>query len=72
MEYPCAGEVIALRGYDGKELWTSSTRSASIFMNCEDFDVNKDGIKDCIVSGRQSTVQAIEPRTGTCIEMMST
>ncbi|XP_067662183.1 protein FAM234B-like isoform X2 [Haliotis asinina] len=61
--YPCVGFVLALRGTDGKELWRIPTRSEVMLMMC-DIDVNLDGAKDCIVTGRQSTVQAVDLRKG--------
>ncbi|XP_013402918.1 protein FAM234B isoform X1 [Lingula anatina] len=61
---PCAGFVIALRGYDGKELWRLNTYAEVFEINCQELDVNKDGKLDCIGSGRLSTLLAFDPRTG--------
>lgn len=64
MSYPCLGHLFAIRGTDGEVLWKTFTKSAVIFINCEDFDVNKDGQKDCIVTGRRATLQAVNPKNG--------
>ncbi|XP_071097133.1 uncharacterized protein [Haliotis cracherodii] len=63
LPYPCVGFLLALRGTDGTELWRLPTRSEVMLMMC-DIDVNLDGAKDCIVTGRQSTVQAVDLRKG--------
>ncbi|KAK0055957.1 protein ITFG3-like isoform X1 [Biomphalaria pfeifferi] len=62
--YPCGGLVMALRGYDGQDIWKSSTRSFTLDTFCGDIDVNKDGLADCIITGRHSTCQAVERRSG--------
>ena len=64
MQTPCAGAVVALRGYDGKLLWQAVTYAEVFEINCNHVDVNKDGTKDCIVSGRLGTINAIDPKTG--------
>ncbi|XP_070199696.1 protein FAM234A-like [Littorina saxatilis] len=64
MQTPCAGAVVALRGYDGKLLWQAQTYAEIFEINCNHVDVNKDGTKDCIVSGRLGTINAIDPKTG--------
>ncbi|XP_041362611.1 protein FAM234B-like [Gigantopelta aegis] len=61
---PCVGLLIALRGYDGKELWRSPTHSGVLFVKCNEIDVNQDGQPDCIVTGRHGTTQAVDIRTG--------
>ncbi|XP_064608060.1 protein FAM234B-like [Liolophura sinensis] len=62
--FPCVGVLVGLRGKDGQELWRVNTESAVFLMNCEHIDVNQDGKTDCIVSGRQGTIAAINPKTG--------
>lgn len=64
LSFPCVGVLIGLRGKDGRELWRVNTDSAVFLMNCEHIDVNQDGKTDCIVSGRQGTIAAINPKTG--------
>ena len=64
MEVPCAGAVIALRGHDGKMLWKVKSYSEVFALNCHGIDVNKDGTKDCIATGRLATIQAINPKNG--------
>ncbi|XP_005101849.1 protein FAM234B [Aplysia californica] len=63
-EYPCGGHLVALRGYDGKELWRTATRSVVIHHSCADIDVNGDEANDCLVTGRHSTCQAVDLQTG--------
>ncbi|XP_055955218.1 uncharacterized protein LOC126810645 [Patella vulgata] len=59
------GIVIAVRGYDGKELWrTEKFGSSILFMNCHDIDVNNDSRIDCIVTGRNATIVAIDVTNG--------
>ncbi|XP_021380156.1 uncharacterized protein LOC110467366 [Mizuhopecten yessoensis] len=63
-EYPCVGHLYALRGYDGKVLWREKVYSSITLINCADFDVDKDGYKDCILCGRPAGVQAVSTKTG--------
>ncbi|XP_062612020.1 protein FAM234B-like [Saccostrea cucullata] len=64
LKVPCAGGVIALRGYDGKLLWKVDVYSEVFAINCHGIDVNKDGTYDCLASGRLGTLVAIDPKTG--------
>ena len=64
MEKPCAGAVIALRGYDGKLLWKTTTFSEIFALNCVGVDVNQDGTDECIASGRLKDLRALDPKTG--------
>ncbi|KAK3095661.1 hypothetical protein FSP39_017289 [Pinctada imbricata] len=64
MDVPCAGAVIALRGTDGKLLWKVRSYSEVFALNCHTIDINKDGTKDCIATGRLATIQAINPLNG--------
>ncbi len=66
LDFPCEGEVIALRGTDGFVLWKAKLQSGVTDINCEDIDVNKDGQKDCIVSGKHGTFVAINSKSGAC------
>lgn len=63
-EYPCFGRLTALRGFDGKQLWSINTRSGAFEMNCEEFDINMDGKMDCIATGRQAVTVAFDPYKG--------
>lgn len=58
------GLVVALRGYDGTELWRATTRSITLDLSCADVDVSGDGRLDCIIAGCNSTLQAIDVLTG--------
>ncbi|KAI0227422.1 hypothetical protein LSAT2_022102 [Lamellibrachia satsuma] len=62
--FPCEARLVALRGYDGKELWRIRVQSAPFEMNCHKIDIDKDGKADCIASGRMGTVVAFDPRKG--------
>ena len=61
---PCAGAVIALRGRDGKLLWKANAYAEVFEILCHGIDVNKDGIDDCIVTGRLAELRAINPLNG--------
>ncbi|KAI0209988.1 hypothetical protein LSAT2_005289, partial [Lamellibrachia satsuma] len=65
--YPCAGQIIALRGYDGKELWRTSLFMAPFELNCNNIDIDGDGKLDCIAAGRMGTAVAFNPRNGTIL-----
>ena len=58
------GLLIALRGYDGKELWRMPTHSGVLFVKCGEVDVNQDGRYDCIVTGRHGTIHAVDTFVG--------
>ena len=62
--FPCAARLVALRGYDGKELWRIRVQAGPFEMNCHKIDIDKDGKADCIASGRRGTVVAFDPRKG--------
>ncbi|KAL3856649.1 hypothetical protein ACJMK2_011377 [Sinanodonta woodiana] len=63
-EYPCMGNLMAYRGYDGKQIWVTPCKSGMFAINCEEFDVNKDGKKDCIGAGRHAILNAFDPYKG--------
>ncbi|KAK3607560.1 hypothetical protein CHS0354_011095 [Potamilus streckersoni] len=63
-EHPCMNLLIAYRGYDGKQLWVTPCKSKMFVTNCEEFDVNKDGKKDCIGAGRHASLTAFDPYKG--------
>ncbi len=60
----CSGLLMAIRGYDGKELWKLPTLSEVFSLNCHSMDLNKDGVNDCIASGRMGTLLAVDPTNG--------
>lgn len=62
--YPCGGELVAVRGYDGKQLWRLSTKSSILYIHCDQLDVDQDGQFDCLVSGYHATLHAVDPRKG--------
>ncbi|GAB1608002.1 protein FAM234B-like [Argonauta hians] len=63
----CGGQILAVRGYDGKRLWQLPTRSTILYIQCDHLDVDQDGQYDCLVSGHHATLQAIDPRKGVVI-----
>ncbi|XP_005105920.2 protein FAM234A [Aplysia californica] len=67
LQTPCAGMVVALRGYDGKLLWKVSTYAEIFEVNCNLIDANGDGLKECVASGRLGTIYAIDIRTGKAV-----
>ena len=62
--FPCTGRLVALRGYDGKELWTIRIASDPFEINCHNIDIDKDGKPDCIACGRRGLAVAFDPRKG--------
>ncbi|GFO47676.1 hypothetical protein PoB_007418100 [Plakobranchus ocellatus] len=63
-EYPCGGELLALRGFNASSLWRCSARSTIKYIGCGALDVNGDQIVDCIVAGRHATLQAVDAKSG--------
>ena len=53
-----------MRGTDGYVMWKTKMQSGVTDINCEDIDVNRDGQKDCIVSGKHGTFSAVNSKTG--------
>lgn len=64
MEVPCAGAIVALRGYDGKLLWKTKAYAEIFALNCHGVDANKDGTFDCIATGRLADIRVINPKNG--------
>ncbi|KAJ8299124.1 hypothetical protein KUTeg_023184 [Tegillarca granosa] len=64
MEQPCAGAIVALRGYDGKLLWKTKAYAEIFALNCHGVDANKDGTFDCIATGRLADIRVINPKNG--------
>ncbi|XP_033752716.1 uncharacterized protein LOC117336335 isoform X1 [Pecten maximus] len=67
MKEPCAGGVVAFRGYDGKLLWKVDAYSEVFGLNCHSVDANQDGNPDCIATGRLGTMMAIDVTKGAVI-----
>ncbi|XP_014775706.1 protein FAM234B [Octopus bimaculoides] len=61
---PPTGQLLAIRGCDGKQLWKHSTKSSILYIHCDQLDANQDGKHDCLISGYHATLQAIDPRKG--------
>ncbi|CAI9740505.1 Hypothetical predicted protein [Octopus vulgaris] len=67
LSYPPTGQLLAIRGCDGKQLWKHSTKSSILYIHCDQLDANQDGKHDCLISGYDATLQAIDPRKGLVI-----
>ncbi|XP_029651276.1 protein FAM234B-like [Octopus sinensis] len=67
LSYPPTGQLLAIRGCDGKQLWKHSTKSSILYIHCDQLDANQDGKHDCLISGYHATLQAIDPRKGLVI-----
>lgn len=67
LEYPCMGNLMALNGHNGSQIWSLKVRSDAFVMNCQEFDINKDGKKDCIGTGRMGLITAFDPYKGEII-----
>ncbi|CAF2112905.1 unnamed protein product [Rotaria magnacalcarata] len=64
VESPCSGIVYGIRGYDFSILWSFRVKASIFEIVCDIIDVNNDGYRDCIGSGRQGTLVAFDPRLG--------
>lgn len=71
LSYPCLGQLVALRGADGQELWRISVHAPIFELTCGLIDVNKDGHADCLAAGRLSTLLAFDPRNGQGANLLS-
>ncbi len=67
LDFPCEGELMALRGTDGYVLWKTRLQSGVTDLNCVDVDVDRDGTPDCIASGKHATFSAVNSKTGQSI-----
>ena len=65
------GYLIAVRGFDGHPLWNLTIKTQVFLINCEGFDINRDGEPDCIGAGRLGTAVAFNPYTGTHLYMVN-
>ncbi|CAL1534926.1 unnamed protein product, partial [Lymnaea stagnalis] len=63
---PCFGGVMALEGATGKELWRRYTIHEVYGLNCK-YDLNRDGVKDCLAAGRAGTFVAISCKDGSLL-----
>lgn len=57
--------VLLIVGSSGKVGWFTRENRIPTDINCNLIDVNKDGQKDCIVSGADGLLAALNPLTGT-------
>lgn len=61
--YPCYGGLLALDGKTGQEIWRHYTMHEIYGVNCNG-DLDTDGVRDCLISGRAGIFQAINGKTG--------
>jgi hypothetical protein len=65
VEEPCSGIVYGIRGYDFSILWSFRVKQSIFEFVCDVIDVDNDGYRDCIGAGREATLVAFDPRSGT-------
>jgi len=64
VETPCSGTVYGIRGYDFSILWSFRVKQSIFELVCDKIDIDDDGYRDCIGTGRQATLVAFDPRNG--------
>jgi len=64
VETPCSGTVYGIRGYDFSILWSFRVKQSIFELVCDEIDIDDDGYRDCIGTGRQATLVAFDPRNG--------
>ncbi|XP_059161423.1 uncharacterized protein LOC131944658 isoform X2 [Physella acuta] len=62
---------MAVEGGGGKELWRRYTAHEIYGLNCQ-YDINKDGVKDCLSSGRAGTFLAVSGKDGAVLWELGT
>ena len=63
---PCVSAVTALDGQFGTKFWQKELNFLAFAVRCE-LDVNGDGVKDCLVTGRGGGLAAIDRRDGSLL-----
>ncbi|GFR94558.1 PQQ-like domain containing protein [Elysia marginata] len=69
-ETPCFGGVLALEGATGKELWRRYAQHEVYGLNCQ-YDLDQDGVNDCLAAGRAGTFFAVSCKQGKLIWSLS-
>lgn len=64
--YPCYGGLLALDGKTGREIWRHYTMHEIYSVNCNG-DLDVDGVRDCLISGRAGVFQAVSGKKGQLI-----
>ena len=64
--YPCYGGLLALDGKTGQEIWRHYTMHEIYGVNCNG-DLDTDGVRDCLISGKAGVFEAISGKTGNMI-----
>ncbi|CAH1796048.1 unnamed protein product, partial [Owenia fusiformis] len=64
--FPCQGGLLALDGLTGRELWRHYSIHEMFAVNCN-YDMNKDGVLDCLGSGRAGVLQLVNGKDGALI-----
>ena len=62
--HPCDSAVMALDGRTGERLWLYPAEASIFAIACGLLDGNKDGVMDCLVSGRSSQLHLVDAKTG--------
>ena len=62
----CTVRVIAMDGRTGTKFWQKEVNFPAFGVRCE-LDVNGDGVKDCLVTGRGAGFAAIDSRNGSLL-----
>lgn len=63
---PCRGGLLALDGQTGNILWQHWSSHAIYWVDCG-ADLTKDGVKDCLISGRGGVLEAVNGHDGSRI-----
>lgn len=61
--FPCFGGILALDGRTGRQLWRHYTIHEVFAVNCN-ADLDRDGVRDCLIGGRVGMFEAISARHG--------
>ena len=62
----CKVRVVAMDGRNGTKFWQKQVNFPAFGVRCE-LDVNSDGVKDCLVTGRGAGFAAIDGRDGSLL-----
>ena len=63
---PCAAKIVAMDGQLGAQFWQKGVNFPAFAIRCE-LDVNGDGEKDCLVTGRGGGFVAIDRKDGSLL-----
>ncbi|KAI1309010.1 hypothetical protein HDE_00313 [Halotydeus destructor] len=69
-ENGCGGGIMLLDGAKGNVLWTRYVDHELFGVNCN-LDIDRDGIRDCVVGGRMASLYAFSGRLGSVLWTIS-